>query len=127
MNINTLQAINISVSEANLETLFTKAFGKRKAKTMLYGNKKNEYCSDDTRYALMFNVETDELFFLNYATSENNWASVAESQNPWYVSASDIMSGAADTFLIEDNNHTIEQMQSQELENKKMYDESIYA
>jgi len=118
MNVNTLQTINIAVSNANLETLFTKAFGKRKAKTMLYGNKKNHYCSDETRYALMFNVETDELFFLNDATTENNWASVAENQNPWviagYVSANDIMNGAADTFLIENNNYTIAQMQAQE-------------
>jgi hypothetical protein len=59
---------------------------------------------DETSYALMFNVETDELFFLPYATSQNSWAKTASSQNPWiivgHISAWAIENEVAKEFLI---------------------------
>ena len=93
------------VENANFEKLLTKAFGKKKAKTMMYGTKKGNYQSDMVNYALMVNVETDNIFILNYAENGNGWAKIAESQNPWicigYVSACDIQSGLAKDYIID--------------------------
>ena len=52
----------------------------------------------------MFNVDNDELFILNYATKDNNWADVAASQNPWivvgYISPLCVVADLCDTTLI---------------------------
>lgn len=49
------------------------------------------------RYALMLDVESGDLFFLDYAVNHNGWNKTAEQQNPWitlgWVSASDILMG----------------------------------
>lgn len=50
------------------------------------------------RFGLSFNVETDELKFIDYITSEDkSWVSAFESQNPCiivgYVGAEDIIAG----------------------------------
>ncbi len=54
-------------------------------------------------YAVMFNVETDRVFILEYAKRGNGWAKTAESQNPWillgYLSAQDILMGSPEKIL----------------------------
>lgn len=87
MTQETLTAVKEALENKSLNSLFSEAIG-------MPEDVENE---DNNYYALMFNVETDELFFLSYATQDNNWAKIAESQNPWinigYVSATDIIMG----------------------------------
>jgi hypothetical protein len=75
---------------------------------------------DSSRYALMFNVETNELFFLKYATTENTWAKTAESQNPWillgYVSATDILMGDPASEISDRLDYEFEQHEQMERE-----------
>ena len=48
----------------------------------------------DENHPLMFNTETDELFFLGYGTPNDGWVEIAEQQNPWrficYLTSQDI-------------------------------------
>ena len=103
MTTLTSQQIIDTINSTSIDAIFNKAF--ENAEFMLEGNEENGYQSDDTEYAVMFNVETDELFFLNYATRDNGWAETAASQNPWvlvgYVSAIDIVSSLEKGYLIE--------------------------
>ena len=103
MNTLLTQSIIQAIESTNFDTLFRRAFDN--SEFMIEGNEENGYQSDSTRYAVMFNVETDELFFLNYATNDNGWANIAESQNPWvlvgYVSAIDVNDGMVEHYLTE--------------------------
>jgi hypothetical protein len=106
-NLETLHFVHdlvASISNKELSKMFEKAFGLGKAKKMFYGTKKNQE-PDDTGYAFMFNVETDKLFILDYATSQNSWAETAASQNPWiligYISAHAVVCDMAKDFLAE--------------------------
>lgn len=102
MNTETAEKIIEKIESTNFDTLYRNAFDDADYK--LKGDEDNNYESDDTEYAVMFNVETDELFFLNYATKDNSWANTAASQNPWvivgYVSALAIIAGLEQDYLI---------------------------
>jgi hypothetical protein len=56
--------------------------------------------TDTIEYALMFHLDTNEIFILPYANPDNNWADIAEQQNPWiriaYISAADVHFGNID-------------------------------
>jgi hypothetical protein len=120
-NTETANRVIEVINETSFSTLFDRAFGKRKAKTMIYGNKKNNYESDDTEYAVMFNVENDELFILNYATKDNSWANTAASQNPWilvgYISALAVIADLCETHLIGNCEECIYNNEEQESRN----------
>jgi len=117
-NTETAERVIEVINNTVFSTLFDKAFGKRKAKTMAFGNKKNNYESDETEYAVMFNVENDELFILNYATKYNSWAETAASQNPWivvgYVSAMHLVADECENYLIANCEECIYNNQEQE-------------
>ena len=87
MNKETASAIISALKNANFAEIFTSAH-----------DVQPEYFKDsETKYAVMFNVETDLIFMLPYATSENSWAKTATSQNPWicigYLSAETVVGG----------------------------------
>lgn len=87
MNQETLIAVKIALEKKSIYSLFSDVIG-------IPEEIENE---NSDRYALMFNVENNELFFLPYATHDNNWAQIAEQQNPWIkigsVNATDILMG----------------------------------
>lgn len=61
---------------------------------------------ESTKYGLSFNVETDELKFIDYITAEDkSWKDTFEQQNPCiivgYVGANDIIAGDPATEIIE--------------------------
>jgi hypothetical protein len=84
MTKETLKSAKEVLENANLDSLFTEAIGEAPEE-------------NDNQKGLMFNVETNELFFLSYATPENSWARTSEQQNPWillgYVTGNDIVMG----------------------------------
>lgn len=87
MKKETYEAIVNALENTNFSTIYKSAIGKQP-----------EDANDDgstERYAVMFNVETDEVFMLHYATPGNGWAETAAGQNPWlhlgYISATDII------------------------------------
>lgn len=102
MTTATAQQIIDTINSTSFFSIFREAF--KDAEFRLEGNEENGYQSDDTEYAVMFNVETDELFFLHYATKDNGWAEVAASQNPWvavgYISAVIICADMANDHLV---------------------------
>ena len=116
--METLQKAIELIKETNFEKLFVNAFGQEETKVMFQGNEENNYCSDTTEYALMMNVETDELFILHYATKDNNWADIAEQHNPWicvgYISPFDVINDNWGIYLIEKLENQIYQFQQQE-------------
>lgn len=87
MTKETYEAIVNALENANFSAIYKSAIGKQPEDA-------NE---DDAtnNYAVMFNVETDEVFMLHYATPGNGWAETAAGQNPWrhlgYLSAVDII------------------------------------
>lgn len=102
MTTATAQQIIDTINSTSFFSIFRKAF--ENAEFMLEGNEENGYTTDDTEYAVMFNVETDELFFLHYATRDSSWAEIAASQNPWvlvgYASAIGICADLANDYLV---------------------------
>lgn len=62
----------------------------------------DETCAEysDENHPLMFNLDTDELFFLGYGTKNDGWVKIAEQQNPWkhicYLTAQDVDNGCDD-------------------------------
>ena len=115
--METLQKVIELIKETNFENLFVNAFGQDETKVMFQGNEENNHCSDTTEYALMMNVETDELFILNYATKDNNWVYIAEQQNSWiclgYISPFDVINDNWGIYLIEKLENQIYQFQQQ--------------
>lgn len=113
MKQETLDAAKKALAENSICALFTSAIGKEPEDV-----EENDVIS----YALMFNVETDELFFLSYATPENSWAKTAEGQNPWillgYVSATDILMGDPAAYISEKLDYEFEQQQLDSLYNQ---------
>jgi hypothetical protein len=87
MNKETYDAIVIALENTYFSGIFSKAIGVDPEET------KNYDATD--KYAVMFNVETDEIFMLHYAAPGNGWAETAAGQNPWihlgYLSAEDIL------------------------------------
>jgi hypothetical protein len=102
MTTQTAQTIIGTIGNTNFDSLYRESF--EDADFRFEGNEENGFESDDTEYAVMFNVETESLFFLNYATKDNGWARTAASQNPWvvvgYVSALAIVAGLEQDYLI---------------------------
>ena len=80
-----LDTVKKTLSTVSIYTLFTDTIG-------MPEDVENE---DDNKYALMFNHEKNECFFLDYAVFGNGWDETAEGQNPWmllgYISATDIL------------------------------------
>lgn len=97
MTNETASAVITALEEVHFPSIYADAIG----------SDVEEQEGEDTfkAYAVMFNVETDRIFMLEYATEGNGWAETAESQNPWiclgYVSAEDIMAGDPAGFLTE--------------------------
>jgi len=64
----------------------------------------------------MFDVETNEVFFLPYATKGNGWSETAESQNPWktldFVSAKEILMGDPAGRIIEELEYNMEKQEN---------------
>jgi hypothetical protein len=87
MKKETYEAIVNALENANFSAIYKSAIGK-------IPEDANEDETTDS-YAVMFNVETDELFMLHYATPGNGWAETAAGQNPWrhlgYLNAVDIL------------------------------------
>lgn len=110
MNHQTLSAAKKALEENSIYHLFEKKIGTPECV-------ENE---DQTAYALMFNVETDELFFLDYADPGNGWAKIAEGQNPWillgYVSATDILMGNPASDISDRLDYEFEQAQQMDSE-----------
>lgn len=110
MNQETLIAAKKALDENSIYSLFTEKIGTPED---VEGENQNAY-------ALMFNVETDELFFLDYATPENGWAKTAEQQNPWihlgYVSATDILMGDPASYISDELDYTFKQQQQMDSE-----------
>lgn len=94
MTKETLTAVLAALEASNLDSLYASAIGEPE--------EMEDYAATDN-YALMFNVETDAIFFLPYAKNNNGWNKTAESQNPWitigWVSASDIIMGDPKTEI----------------------------
>lgn len=105
MTQETLTAIKKSLDECSIYSLFSEQIG----------TPEDLGDEQDTEYALMFNVETDDLFFLHYATPDNSWAKTAESQNPWlhlgYISAEDILMGDPVSYVADELDYKFEQQQ----------------
>ena len=78
-----LQALN----ETSIYHLFAEA-----GFDMYSDETQGEYCQE--KHPLMFNLDTDELFFLGYGTPNDGWVKIAEQQNPWrhicYLTAQDV-------------------------------------
>lgn len=111
MTQETLTAAKAALENNSLYSLFSEAVGTPE---------ENE---NSDSYALMFNVETNDLFFLHYATQDNNWAEIAQQQNPWIkigsVSASDILMGDPASEISDRLDYEFEQQQQMEAEHKR--------
>ncbi len=98
-----MEEIINALRATNLEHAFRSAFDD--AERMLYGTEQGGWQSDTTAYAVMFNYETQEVFFLPYAIRGNGWAEIATQQNPWtllgYVSGLSVCDGTATEYLVE--------------------------
>jgi hypothetical protein len=74
-------------------------------------------------YALMYNLDKNELFFLNYANPDNSWAKTAEQQNPWvhlgYVDASECIDGDPAGRIEGDLKHNKEEFEAMERAEKE--------
>lgn len=75
-------------------------------------------CAEDYEgskaFGLSFNVETDELKFIDYITNEDkSWVSAFESQNPCiivgYVGANEIIAGDPADRIIEEHKNILAQ------------------
>ena len=82
-----------ALNETSISDLFTEAGFD------LYTDETCEEYSDEL-HPLMFNMDTDKLFFLGYGTPNDGWVKTAEQQNPWkhicYLSAQDVDNGSDD-------------------------------
>ncbi len=110
MTRETFESVKKALAENSIYNLFSEAIGVAE-----------DIENDDSKsYALMFNVETNELFFLSYAHNENSWAKTAESQNPWvcigYVSATTILMGDPAGEIESQLLYNIEQQEQMEKE-----------
>jgi hypothetical protein len=95
MQQETFTALAAALKNANFNKLFADVTGTTP-----------EDCEDTKKFGLSFNVETDELQFINYLTSEDkSWVGAFESQNTCiivgYVGAEDILCGDPATEIIE--------------------------
>lgn len=113
MNRETFEAVKTALSENSISSLFSEKIG-------VPEDVENE---DQSAYALMFNIETNELFFLHYATAENSWAKTAEQQNPWicigYISATDILMGDPAGYIESELLYKVEQQEQMDAEREK--------
>ena len=79
-----------ALNETNISDLFTEAGFE------MYTDETCEEYSEEN-HPLMFNKNTDELFFLNYGSPNDGWVKIAEQQNPWtficYLTAQDVDNG----------------------------------
>lgn len=54
-------------------------------------------------YAVMYDMNVKSIFMLPYATPSDNWAKIAEQQNPWihlgYLSAEEIIVGDPSSYI----------------------------
>lgn len=95
MTQETLTALTAALQNANFSKLFADVTGVAA-----------EDYEETKRFGLSFNVETDELKFINYITTEDkSWVSAFEQQNPCiivgYVGANDIICGDPATDIID--------------------------
>lgn len=104
MTNETLASVLAALEVANLDTLYTSVIG-------IPEDMEDDAVTDN--YALMFNVETDAIFFLPYAVNGNGWNKTAESQNPFitigWVSASDIIMGDPKKEIADKLNYEFQQ------------------
>lgn len=99
MNNEIYESIKTALENASFSSLFEEVIGVPEEVSE----------DDDNKYALMFNVETEELFFLDYAHKGNSWNKTAESQNPWitagFFSAEEVIDGNPDIYSYIDQKH----------------------
>ena len=90
-----IQEIEMVMEETSIYQIYETAIGKCA----------EEDDSGDS-YALMYDIEKEELFILEYATPDSGWAKTAEQQNPWihigYVDAEEIIMGDPFERIIEE-------------------------
>lgn len=100
MNNQTYDQIINKLKSIDIYLLIANYFGEDWSKMTCDENGEAE----DIKYAIMFNVETFEIFPLHYATIDNNWNEIAESQNPWitigFVSALDCVEDNAKNSIL---------------------------
>lgn len=97
MTKETASAIISALEDTNFSRIFADAHD---------GVQPEDFEDNEQGYAIMFNIETEKLFMLGYATPENGWDKTAEQQNPWirvgFVSAETIIAGDP-AYQIEQN------------------------
>lgn len=111
MKQETFTALSIALENANFGKLFQDVTGVAV-----------EDYEETKGFGLSFNVETDELQFINYITTEDkSWVSAFEQQNPCiivgYINADEIIMGDPGSRIIEDYQYAQE-------ENKRLDNES---
>lgn len=95
MTQETFTALATTLQNANFDNLFKDVTGVAA-----------EDFEETKGFGLSFNVETDELKFINYITTEDkSWVNAFESQNPCiivgYVNAEEIIMGNPTNMILE--------------------------
>lgn len=85
VNEKTFKKIIEALNEESAYSLFDESIGSPEDNT------------EDEAVALMYDLDKEELFILDYAKPSNSWAETAESQNPWvhlgYLDGMEVIDG----------------------------------